>query len=309
MRIVFLFLLFLNTQLIYSQTRQVLGQYMLHQQSYNPGFSDPDTKFSINGIYKRQWVTQNNFPEAGIVYGHYNFDEGHSLGGVLSNDLMNNVNIFEAAVNYTYNIPVFNEANLGLGVRLGVNEQNLMNKNLIYFDPIEPVLANNTTFTHINVGTGISLTSPTFNFHLSAPYLFGNKYLNEANVYSVQGTHLYMNLGYKFRPRDDWFIIYPTALVTALEGTRIHGKFNVNFLTSQLVWTGIGISSDLSLNITAGIFAMGGLRVLYGVDASFLTSHNNTGITHEVSLSYAKTIESSPFAKKKSFNKRKGYRR
>jgi len=54
----------------WSQTRQILAQYMLHPMTYNPGFSDPDTKFSINGIYKKQWVSQKDFPDAGINYSH-----------------------------------------------------------------------------------------------------------------------------------------------------------------------------------------------------------------------------------------------
>lgn len=283
----------------YSQVRQVLGQYMLHPMTYNPGYSDPDTKFSVNGIYKKQWVSQLDFPDAGIIYGHYNFNESHGAGMMISNDLMNGVNQFELAANYVYNIPIFAEATLGLGVKLAFCEQNLLKDNLVYFDP-EPLLTNgNQTFTYINAGAGISITSPTFNFHLSAPYFYGNTYLNPIEAYSFKYNHLYMNIGYKFR-RDDWFIFYPTALVTAVEGAPPHATVNANFLTSQLVWTGLGVSSDLTLNFTAGIFTMSGLRITYGFEHSYFTKHNSTGVTHEVSVSYAKTINNNPFRKKRT---------
>jgi type IX secretion system PorP/SprF family membrane protein len=281
----------------YGQVRQVLGQYMLHPQTYNPGYSDPDTKFSVNGIYKKQWVSQNNFPDAGIIYGHYNFNETHGAGLMISNDLMNSVNHFELAANYVYNIPIFSEANLGLGFKLAFCEQNLLKPNLIYFDP-EPLLDGGQTFTYINAGAGLSITSPTFNFHFSAPYFFGNRYLNSNDVYTFKYNHLYMNIGYKFR-NDDWFIFYPTALVTAVEGAQLRATVNSNFLFSQLVWTGVGVSSDLTLSFMAGIFAMGGLRVTYGFEHSYFTKHNSTGVTHEVSLNYAKTINNNPFNKKK----------
>jgi type IX secretion system PorP/SprF family membrane protein len=282
-----------------SQVRQVLGQYMLHPMTYNPGYSDPDTKFSINGIYKKQWVGQEEFPEAGIIYGHFNFDESHGAGMMISNDLMNGVNQFELAANYVYNIPVFSEATLGLGLKLAFCEQNLLNDNLVYFDP-EPLLANgNQSFTYINAGAGISITSPTFNFHLSTPSFYGNTYLNPIEAYSLRYNHLYMNIGYKFR-RDDWFIFYPSALVTAVEGAKVHTTVNANFLTSQLVWTGLGLSSDLTVNFTAGIFAMSGLRVTYDFEHSFFTKHSSTGVTHEISISYAKTINNNPFRKRKT---------
>ncbi|MBI2259737.1 MAG: PorP/SprF family type IX secretion system membrane protein [Flavobacteriia bacterium] len=288
-----------------AQIRPVLSQYMLHQSTYNPGYSDPDTRFAINGFYKRQWVTHNNFPEAGIIYGHYNLNESHGVGAVISNDLMNGVNFFEFGINYTYNIPVFYEANLGLGLKAAFSEQNLLNKSLIHFDP-EPLLDNSTTFTYLNAGLGLSLTSPRFNLFVSAPYLFGNSFLNQKSTYTLKNNQFYLNIGYKFR-NDDWFIFYPTALITAVQGATIHGKFNSNFLISQLVWAGLGVSTDLTLNVCLGVFSMGGIRVVYSVDTSILTSHKSTGITHEFSLSYAKTLNQNPFHKRRTRGVTGGY--
>ena len=304
----FLFILFLIPVFqSKTQIRQVLSQYMLHQQTFNPGFSDPETKFSFNGLYKRQWVTQDNFPEAGFIYGHYNFDETHGAGLLISNDLMNGVNQFEAAVNYVYNIPFSYEANFGMGLKVGICEQNLINKDLVYFDANDPVL-NQSRYnnTHMNAGVGFSVTSSQLNVHLSAPYLFGNNFLNRSKTYSVQYNHIFLNLGYKYR-QSDWFIIYPTIFVNYLEGAPLHGKFNFNVLTSQLVWTGLGVSTDLTLNLTVGIFAMGGLRVIYSFDATGLSKHNTTGVTHEFSVNYAKTIDQNPFHKKRTRRITGGY--
>lgn len=291
-----------------AQSRPILNQYMLHQPTFNPGYLDPTTKFSVNSLYRRQWMQQNNFPEIGYLYGHYNFDRTHGLGAMISNDLMNGLNQFEASVNYVYNVPLANGYNLGMGIKAGFNEQNLISPELTYFDPTEPTLASGFTHRYMNLGVGASISSKTFDVHLSLPYIFGNHLLNKSLIYSSQYNHLYFSTGYKIR-FSDWFIMYPTAIVTAVRGSRVHAKVNVNFLASQLIWYGVGISSDLAANLSLGVFTQGGLRFTYSYDNSFFTKHFNTGISHEISVSYAKTLENNPFNKRKARGRVKSGRR
>ncbi|TNE53009.1 MAG: type IX secretion system membrane protein PorP/SprF [Bacteroidetes bacterium] len=285
---------------VQAQTRPIMNQYMLHQSYFNPGYFDTESKFAVSTIYRRQWMRQNKFPEIGVLYGHYNFDPTHSVGAVISNDLMNGVNHFEAAANYVYNIPLSNSYNIGLGIRAGISEQNLLSQNLLYFDPVEPTLSEDSyTFIYASAGIGASLSSKTLDIHLSAPYLFGNRFLNKSAIYSPEYMPIYFSSGYKFR-FSDWFILYPNMFVSAVKGSRIHGKFNVSMLSSQLIWFGLGASTDASIHAVVGIFSMGGLRVTYSYENSFFTQHYNTGESHEISLSYAKVMRYNAFNRRKS---------
>ncbi|MCE3297207.1 MAG: hypothetical protein K0R65_2921 [Crocinitomicaceae bacterium] len=299
MRLLIALLFLLPAFVSFGQLKYKFKQYMLHQTIYNPGYVDPDTKFSFNTLYRRQWLRQQNYPEAFFAYAHYNFDGGtHAVAGILSNDLINKYNQFEISASYVYNIPV-GDYNLGLGAKLGFMEQNLLNTNLTYFDPVEPVLAEGDyTTKFLNLGTGISFTSRDLSLHFGIPQLFGNRFINDDAIYDTKNAHLFFNAGYKFH-RTDWFILYPNIMTYIVRGSKFHGSFHMNFLASQLVWGGVGIDTDLTLNASAGLFTQSGFRVVYSIDNRFFPKNQTTGVSHEISVSYAKTIKDNPFSRRK----------
>ncbi|MGV3630780.1 MAG: PorP/SprF family type IX secretion system membrane protein [Bacteroidota bacterium] len=299
MRFLLALLFLLPSFVHFGQMKFKFKQYMLHQTIYNPGYADPETKFSVNTLYRRQWLRQENYPEAFFAYGHYNFDRNHSVAGILSNDLINKYNQFEVAASYVYNIPIGYDYNLGLGIKAGFIEQNLLNTNLTYFDPNEPVLADGNYTTHfLNLGTGISFTSRDLSLHFGIPQLFGNRFINQQMIYNTKNMHMFMNAGYKFH-KTDWFIIYPNIMMYAVRGSKFHGSMHVNFLASQLVWGGFGIDSDLTINGCVGLFTQSGFRIVYSIDNRFFPKNQTTGVSHELSVSYAKTIKNNPFSRRK----------
>lgn len=299
MKVAFLFLAYFLVFSANSQQKFKFKQYMIHQSLYNPGYADIDTKYSFNSLYRRQWLRQENYPEAFFVYGHYNFDPTHSVTGMISNDLVNKFNQFEISGSYVYNIRFSNDYNLGLGVKAGYNEQNLIYNQLTYFDPVEPTLDGNFVNRFVNFGTGVSLTSENLNVHVALPYLLGNNFISPQKNLSLKSNHLYTSLGYKFR-RNDWFVAYPNMMIYAVRGSKFHGSFNINFLSNQLFWYGFGVDTDLTCNLTLGLFTFSGFRIVYVIDNKFFPSNQTTGFSHEISVSYAKSLKYNPFARKKN---------
>lgn len=290
----------------FGQLKYKFKQYMLHQMIFNPGYIDVETKYSFNSLYRRQWLRQENYPEAFFMYGHYNIDRNHAVGLMLSNDLINKFNQFEIAANYVYNIPIGRDYNLGLGIKAGLIEQNLLDQKLTYFDPIEPVWADGIyTNKFINVGTGVSFTSRDLNLHFGIPQLFGNTFINEQAQYDIKNLHFYFNGGYKYR-KTDWVIIYPNVMLYAVRGSKFHGSIHCNFLMGQLIWFGGGLDSELTVNGSLGVFTQSGFRIAYSIDNRFFPKNQTTGVSHEMSISYAKTIKDNPFAKRKV---NRGFRR
>ncbi|MES2589182.1 MAG: PorP/SprF family type IX secretion system membrane protein [Bacteroidota bacterium] len=289
----------------FSQTRFKFKQYMIHQSLYNPGYADRETKYSFNSLYRRQWLRQENFPEAFFIYGHYNFDKTHSVTGIISNDLINKYNQFEISGSYIYNIELAKDVNLGLGAKIAFNEQNLIvHDDLVYFDPNEPTLDGNFTNKYLNFGTGISLTSKTLNLHIALPYMFGNNFLSPTKNYTFQSNHLYASAGYKVR-FNDWSVMYPTVMLYGVGGSKFHGSFNVNFLSNQLIWFGAGIDSEFTMNASLGVFMMSGFRVVYVIDNRFFPANQTTGVSHELSVSYAKSLRDNPFKRRKHNRRRR----
>lgn len=304
----FSFLLLFSTS--FTQMKYSFNQYMLHQTIYNPGYVDVETKFSANALYRRQWLRKENFPETFFMYGHYNFNRNHGVGLILSNDLINSFNQFEIGANYVFNIPLGKRFNLGLGAKVGLIEQNLINNKLKYFDPVEPTLeGGNFTSKILNLGTGVSLISRDLIVHIGLPQLFGNRFLNPDKAYSVKNSHLFMNVGYKYH-HSDWFVVYPNIMLYAVPGSKYHSSINVNFLASQLLWFGAGVDTELTVNGAMGVFTQSGFRFVYSLDYRFFYVTQTTGVSHELSLSYAKTIRDNPFSKRRTKGRgRGGFRR
>lgn len=304
----FFFFLFIAFQ-SFTQLKFKFKQYMLHQTVFNPGYVDTESKYSFNSIYRRQWLRKESFPEAFVLYGHYNFDPNNGMGVVLTNDLLSNYNQFEISTNYVHNIKIGDDYNLGLGLRLGLIEQNYLSQKYTYFDPNEPVLATpNYTNRFLNIGTGVSFTSRELSLHVGLPQLRGNRFINQDDLYSFKNSQLYINAGYKFR-QNDWFIVYPSLMIYATKGSATHASFFTNFLYGQLFWTGIGLDSDLTISGTIGLFTFSGFRIVYTIDNQFFYSDKSTGISHEVSVSYAKTIKHNAFTRRKTGGFRRGFRR
>jgi type IX secretion system PorP/SprF family membrane protein len=299
MKLVILFLLSFLAFSSFSQQKFKFKQYMIHQTLYNPGYVDTETKYSFNSLYRRQWLRQENYPEAFFAYGHYNFDPTHSVSGMISNDLVNKFNQFEISASYVYNLKLTNDYNLGLGIKAGYNEQNLLKTDLTYFDPVEPTLDGNFTNRFINFGTGVSISSDRLNLHIALPYLLGNNFISKYKNLSLESNHLYASLGYKIR-MSDWLIIYPNSMFYAVRGSKFHGSLNVNILSNQLFWYGLGIDSDLTVNLSLGLFTFSGFRIIYVIDNKFFPSNQTTGFSHEMSLSYAKSIKYDAFSKRKT---------
>jgi type IX secretion system PorP/SprF family membrane protein len=275
-------------------------QYMLHQTIYNPGHVDIDSKYSVNSLYRRQWLRQQDYPELFFLYGHYNFNSNHAASLLISNDLINQYNQFEIAASYVYNIELGNDYNLGLGLKVGLNEQNLINTNLTYFDPNEPTLDGNFTRKFLNTGFGVSLSSPGLNASLSVPYIFGNTFINSKNdPIDFRKAHYYGSVGYKFR-QNDWFVFYPSAMAYVVGGSKFHGTLSTHFLSNQLMWYGLSVDTDWTASATIGVFLMSGFRVVYVIDNKFFPANQTTGFSHEFSVSYAKTIKDNAFGRRKT---------
>jgi hypothetical protein len=123
--------------------------------------------------------------------------------------------------------------------------------------------------------------------------------LNPSKNYKFKSNTLYSSIGYKIR-KNDWFIIYPSAMFYFVGGTKFHGSFNVNFLSNQFIWFGAGIDTEYTVNATMGLFLISGFRIVYTIDNRFFPANQTTGVSHELSLSYAKSLKYNGFGKRKT---------
>jgi len=294
---------------IAAQNRLAINQYMLNPGVYNPAAIDVTTKFGGNLIARKQWMRQDNAPETYLLNGHYNFSRNHGVGFMASNDRIDLFNQMEVSANYAYRVWIQDKVAIGFGVKAAFYSKSLVSDRYTYFSPLEPTLQDGALKqSGVNFGAGISVTSHNFDFNVSMPYLVANN-LPKSDPYWLEtaSNHVYASAGYKIRMNHDDFILYPTAMVKAVGGSPTQGSLDINMLFNQLVWVGVGAKTDNTIVGSFGFFFYNGLRIIYNFDSAVFTRHSNLGVSHELSVGYAMTLEKNPFTVRKHMKKRGGW--
>lgn len=287
-----------------AQLRPTFSQYMLNQGVINPGYADIETRYGGVVSARKQWMTMAGTPFTVFANGYYRFTQNHTVGGTISNDNVNQVNVLDISANYVYHAWLSRNLALGMGIKFGY-QQVATNGDYVYFDPTgvtDPVLDYRKS-GGLNLGAGVSLQSKNFMFGFSAPYLFNNTLLHtKAAIYTTDDNHFYTTLGYKIR-FSDAFILYPSMMLKAVYGAPYSMSFDGHALINQFFWFGGGYRSDNTVAISAGFFLEKGLRVVYTYETAYFSPHKRMDVSHEISLNYARSIYDSPFARRQYVKK------
>jgi type IX secretion system PorP/SprF family membrane protein len=297
----------LLTLSVQAQLRSNYSQYMLNQGVINPGYADIESRYGAVLSARKQWFTMDGTPFTVFANGHYSFTRNHAVGGTISSDNINGVNIFDVSANYVYHLWLTKKLALGLGVKVGY-QQVATKSDYVYFehpgDYLDPTLANLKS-GGLNLGTGISLQSQNLLFGFSLPYLFNNSLAaKKSAAYETEDNHFYTTLGYKLRFNDN-LILYPSLMLKGVSGAPYSMSFDGHILVSQLVWFGGGYRSDNTVALSVGLFLEKGLRVVYTYESAAFSPHKRMDSSHEVSLNYARSLRDNPFSER-IFRKRNG---
>jgi type IX secretion system PorP/SprF family membrane protein len=300
--LVIIFLVGFVTLSVNGQNRFNFNQYMLNQNTFNPGYLDAYTRFGGTVIARKQWMTTASSPLSFQGNGYYQFTKNHGVSGLINQDNIENFNTIEVSTGYTYHAWLGKKVALGLGLRIGFEQRGQKN-NFVYFNELEPTL-NKTSSAAFQMGTGFSLQSQNFDFGFSLPHIFNNTYPNKSMTYKTDYNTFYGHFGYKLRFNDN-FILYPSALIKGVKGSLPSMSFDGHFLVNQMAWFGGGYRSDNTVSLSAGILLDKGLRLIYTYESAIFSPHTRIDVTHEITVNYARSIADNPFAKRR-YTKRKG---
>lgn len=303
MKIFTLLVLLCSGTVLFAQNEPTYAQYMLNQSLYNPGFIDIFTRFSGTVAARKQYASVDGGPLTAGLNGHYNWTRNHGFTFNASNDHVNNLNTMEIGVGYGYHIWLNDHAAFGGGIKVGIQNRSA-SQNYIYFgDGVDPTLQTPSTFG-AQVGAGLSFQSRNLSVGVSMPFILNN-YFASNNYYSTFKNSLYANISYKLRTKSNNLVFTPSILAKAIAGSKINMSFDGHFLFSQLIWIGGGYRTDKTVAASVGLFLAEGLRIVYSYETSALTAHSGITSTHELSVSYAVTVEELPFAERLYLKHRK----
>ena len=299
-----------------AQSRQFYHQYMLNPGLFNPANMDIFTRYGTTFVYSNDFLGTSTSPLSIGVNSYYNYRPNKAFGGTIINDNFGKYNQLEIAGNAAYK--TFTRSSGGMsfsyGIRIGITQRSLNTTGLYYESNvqkgiIDPVLGDQASVSALgfNVGAGFALVTPKFDLNVSLPGFLGQRLpssgvdslLTKRSAFETTLSNFMISAGYKYRFDSDWYVFYPTMMIKGAANAPIQAGIDLNFLFNQLIFTGVGFRSDMTIASNIGVFLDLGWRIVYSYQNAFLTQHPGTGFNHELSIGYARTIPDNPFNWKK----------
>ncbi len=262
-----------------AQQLPLYSQYMMNKYMLNPAIAGSDgyTTFSLTA--REQWLGFENAPrthalsfQTRLLKRSYiiksrnvrkkTFKPGRSgrvgLGGYIYNDRNGLVNRTGAQFSYAYHIRL-NMSQLSFGLAGSVFQFNLLDDQIHFWDPSEPLIYDGSTRRILIVpdaSFGVYFSSYQYYMGFSAAQLF-QSYLkvgsNSFDNYRLK-RHYYLTGGYIFDLGSN-FELEPSILFKTTEDLQYQLDVNTKLFYKQDLWIGASFRTGTSL-----IF-MGGVRV------------------------------------------------
>jgi type IX secretion system PorP/SprF family membrane protein len=212
------------------------NQYMFNTMLYNPAYCGAKESFSMEAIYRKQWISMKGTPEMAAITAHTPLKNKPIALGLQVDNLSagggaeRSNNIFAY---YSHRLDI-GRGSLRLGMRAGVNiiSKNLSSVDRKYFE--DPAFSDET-FTMPNFGVGAYYFTNVFYLGISVPYLLSISDTKRAithdfrryNITGTGGVLLALNDDFKIKPSG--YIQYtadnPLMYITSLSFIFVEDMF------------------------------------------------------------------------------------
>lgn len=267
-------------------------QYMYNTMIYNPAYAGSRGVFSIESLYRTQWVGLDGAPDTGTFSFNTPVGQGERVGLGLSiiNDRIgpSQETYFDASFSYT--LPISDVGKLAFGVKGGFSWLNVDFNKLNAFEPNDQFLQTNVDNTFSpNVGLGIYYHTPNFYLGLSAPNMIETDHFDASptgvSYVAKERVNYYLMSGYVFDlSRHTQF--KPATLVKAVEGAPLQVDLSANFLFYEKLILGAAWRWDAAVSGMAGFQLSETLMIGYAYDADTTHLGNFNSGSHELFLRF-----------------------
>ncbi len=225
-----------------------LSQYMLNSFYINPAVAGTYRQYIVKASYRYQWIgfgpDAPNTVNVSLFGPHQELNMG--FGGYLYSDNTGPTSRNGIMGSYAYNIQLFGDYRLSLGLSAGVMQYNIDGSNIILGDPTDPVLLNSTAPDYIpDANIGAYFYSGNLYAGISSHQLLGNQVkgiveYNTDTLHSVNSLkrHYYLMGGYLFILNRDWFI-EPSALITGSYAQPLQVELSCRAVYMKSIWGGL----------------------------------------------------------------------
>ena len=165
---------------LYAQQEPNYSLYRYSMNILNPAYAGADGKTSITGNIRSQWVNVQDAPETQSFFFAMPLGKRVGIGASVANDktFIESQTLFN--IDFSYEVPVSENAKLYLGLKAGGSTYDIDRDNLTNYSvfPVDPALDNIDTGFRPNVGVGGYLLGEKYFISLSMPSLLASDGIN-----------------------------------------------------------------------------------------------------------------------------------
>lgn len=263
-------------------------QYMYNTISVNPAYAGSRDVLSISGLYRTQWVGLDGAPKTATFSLNTPLRNNKiGLGLSVMNDRIGPQDKTDVAIDFSYNIPVFETYRLFFGVKGSANLLNVDFTKLDHYNPNDPRFQYNVENEFSpNVGAGVYLQSENAYVGVSVPYMLETTKYNHSSTSKVmERMHGYIIGGYVFDLSYD-LKFKPAVLTKIVSGAPLQVDLSANFLLNEKFTFGAAYRWDAAVSGMAAFQINPGLMVGYGYDFDTERLGNYNSGSHEIFLRF-----------------------
>jgi type IX secretion system PorP/SprF family membrane protein len=234
---------------IKAQHSIVYSQYQFNGLLINPAYAGSHVQFSSTLTYRNQWVNFPGAPQTATLGVHNSFRKGKvGVGLLVTSDRIGSYSNTGFFPSYAYAIKDGRGGVLSMGVQAGFNNYKADYSDLVLKGDLGDDLTFSTFMNEFkpNFGGGIFYYNKKMFAGFSVPTILTHASLFSAGLSQLKTPRFYyLNAGLKLPldPRTKRFILQPSFLVRAQEGTPLSMDYNINLIFDQLISIGSSFRS------------------------------------------------------------------
>nr|WP_299174588.1 type IX secretion system membrane protein PorP/SprF [uncultured Allomuricauda sp.] len=255
-------------------------QYMFNTISVNPAYAGSREGINVTALHRNQWAGLNGNPTTSTFSFHTPLNnERVGLGLSYISDQLGFESTNYVYGDFSYTVPVTEEAKLSFGLKAGLTNYKLENPDLS-----DPFFSINFNSWKPNFGAGAYLSSNRWYVGFSSPRIL-NTDLNEGefqalernSYYAIGGLVLDLSADIKFRP---------TFITKFTSGAPSTYDITSSFLFNEKLWVGASYRFNDASNFGAFVdFQISNtIRLGYAYDLPTSIIRPYSGGTHEAIL-------------------------
>lgn len=293
-KILTIILLFAFSKAITAQQDPQYTQFMYNNTVINPAYAGNRGVMSIMGLHRSQWVGLDGAPTTSNLSLHTPIKNSRvGLGLNVLSDKIGPTNETYVAADFSYTIPLKNDARLSLGLKGGIHSLNVDFTKLDIFNSSEFVIQDNIeNKLSPTLGLGLYYHTDRFYIGLSTPNTLRTEHFDDRNANSTtfiarEFIHYFATLGYVF-DLNDHVKFKPATLVKMVKGSPLQVDVTANFLLNEKFTLGAAYRWSAAVSGLLGFQLNEQMMIgfAYDYDTNELVNATNNNGSYEIFLRF-----------------------